>query len=143
MKLSQKLQMYVVSIQTKPYPNEPKTLFWDNLYRRIHGWYLALPLGPWEGPRANQMDQFISLRSIYSSISDKEVLFDKSVIFWDNLYLPIHDFSINFAFLVILRLIMLSVYHFDPFCWIGCFIFPVIKCKLHCALYELKVLISF
>ena len=87
------------------------------------------------------MDQFISLRSIYSLNSYKEVLFDKSVIFWDNLYLPIHDFSINFAFLVILRLIMLSVYHFDPFCWIGCFIFPVIKCKLHCDLshfWEIK-----
>merc|ERR1712235_206870 len=53
---------------------DKKTLFGDNLYRRIRGWYLALPLGPWEGPRANQMDQFISLRSIYSSISNKESL---------------------------------------------------------------------
>ena len=80
------------------------------------------------------MDQFISLRSIYSLNSFKEVLLDKSVIFWDYLYLPVHDFSINFAFLVILRLIMLSVFHFDPFCWIGSFIFPVTKCKLHCVL---------
>merc|ERR1711989_309428 len=23
------------------------TLFWDKLYRRIRGWYLSLPLGPW------------------------------------------------------------------------------------------------
>merc|ERR1711954_248935 len=66
--------------------DKKKTLFWDNPYRRIRGWYLALPLGPWEGPRANQMDQFISLRSIYSSISDKEVLDKKRHFFWDNLY---------------------------------------------------------
>ena len=125
------------SISDKEVLDKKKTLFWDNLYRRIRGWYLALPLGPWEGPRANQMDQFISLRSIYSLNSFKEVLLDKSVIFWDNLYLPIHDFSINLAFLVILRLIMLSVFHFDPFCWIGSFIFPVTKCKLHCALIRL------
>merc|ERR1711873_148927 len=62
------------SISNKEVLDEKKTLFWDNLYWCIRSWYLALPLGPWEGPRANQMDHFISLRSIYSSISDKEVL---------------------------------------------------------------------
>merc|ERR1711952_193025 len=60
---------------------DKKNTFWDNLYRRIRGWYLALPLEPWEGPRANQMDQFISLRLIYSSISDKEVLDNKRHFF--------------------------------------------------------------
>merc|ERR1711917_186595 len=68
---------------------DKKDTFWDNLYWRIRGWYLAFPLGPWEGPRANQMDQFISLRLIYNSISDKESL-DKKDTFWDNLYWRIH-----------------------------------------------------
>ena len=47
-----------------------KSFFWDNLYLRIRGWYWALPFGSWRGPRANQMDQFLLWRSIYSSISD-------------------------------------------------------------------------
>ena len=44
------------------------------LIERIRGCYQTLPLGPWAGPRANQMDPFSDWCPIYSSISNREVL---------------------------------------------------------------------